>query len=151
MKILVHHRGGELFLTDEIPAGAWVCDGETVVRDLLDTRNEPILRPGFSGTVCHLEGLLRGMIRKIKEQNEKINGLAFELDTEVNMTVASNLYKEYQINGEEGLSELIEKCDDQATKIVVGWEDNTDTYEFEDGSQIRHCTLTNKIDVKARI
>jgi hypothetical protein len=63
------------------------------------------------------------------------------------MTIASSMYKVYQINDEEGLSELIEKCDDQATEIVVGWEDNTDTYKFEDGSQIAHCIKTNKVRV----
>jgi len=59
------------------------------------------------------------------------------------MTIASRMYSGYKSDDTLGLDDLLEKCDDQAVEILYV----STVYRFEDGSQISHCGITNKVEV----
>ena len=62
------------------------------------------------------------------------------------MTIASSMYSAYISDDTIGLSELLDKGDEQAV-WVFRVENLVTLYEFEDDNQIEHYNITNKVRV----
>ena len=62
------------------------------------------------------------------------------------MTIASSMYSAYISDDTIGLSELLDKGDEQAV-WVFRVENLVTLYESEDDNQIEHYNITNKVRV----